>query len=250
MCGSAVRDVIKLPETEYESSESMARPESARDQFAAGGRIDEVEVLWLNAGLSCDGDTIAMTAATQPSIEESVQGALPWAPRVKLHNAFLAYENGDEFVAAFDKAARGELGPFILVVEGSIPDESTSGEGYWASFGTDAAGEPITNCDWIDRLVPQAWAVVATGTCAAYGGIHAMQGNPTGCMGLPDYLGWEWRSRAASHRLRAGLPRAAGQHDGDATVPAPHGGRTFSDDSAGRLAAPRLAVRRDGARGL
>jgi hydrogenase small subunit len=27
------------------------------------------------------------------------------------------------------------------------------------------------------------------GTCAAYGGIHAMAGNPTGCMGLPDYLG-------------------------------------------------------------
>jgi hydrogenase small subunit len=24
--------------------------------------------------------------------------------------------------------------------------------------------------------------------------IHAMEGNPTGCMGLPDYLGWQWRS--------------------------------------------------------
>jgi len=25
--------------------------------------------------------------------------------------------------------------------------------------------------------------------------IHATEGNPTGCMGLPDYLGWQWRSR-------------------------------------------------------
>jgi signal transduction histidine kinase len=25
---------------------------------------------------------------------------------------------------------------------------------------------------------------VAAGTCAAYGGVHAMAGNPTGCMGL------------------------------------------------------------------
>jgi hydrogenase small subunit len=37
--------------------------------------------------------------------------------------------------------------------------------------------------------------VIAAGTCATYGGIHAMEGNPTGCMGLPDYLGWEWRSK-------------------------------------------------------
>jgi hydrogenase small subunit len=28
------------------------------------------------------------------------------------------------------------------------------------------------------------------------GGIHAMEGNPTDCMGLPDYLGWEWKTKA------------------------------------------------------
>jgi hydrogenase small subunit len=38
--------------------------------------------------------------------------------------------------------------------------------------------------------------VVAVGTCAAYGGIHAMQGNPTGAMGLADYLGQDWKSKA------------------------------------------------------
>jgi hydrogenase small subunit len=29
-----------------------------------------IHVLWINAGLSCDGDSVALTAATQPSIEE------------------------------------------------------------------------------------------------------------------------------------------------------------------------------------
>ena len=83
------------------------------------------------------------------------------------------------------------------MVEGSIPNETNKEEGYWASFGTDhATGQPILTCDWIDRLAPHAWAVVAAGTCATYGGIHAMEGNPTGCMGLPDYLGWEWKSQA------------------------------------------------------
>jgi hydrogenase small subunit len=159
--------------------------------------IHEIDVLWINAGLSCDGDTIAMTAATQPSIEDLVLGNLPWIPKVNFHNLFLTYENGDEFLQRFHRAAEGAAAPFILVVEGSIPDETNKAEGYWASFGTDReTGQPITTCEWIDRLAPKAWAIMAAGTCATYGGIHAMEGNPTGCMGLADYLGRGWKSGA------------------------------------------------------
>jgi hydrogenase small subunit len=160
--------------------------------------ITEIDVLWITAGLGCDGDTIAMTAATQPSIEDILLGAIPWTPKVRLYNPFLSIENGNEFMAFFHNAAEGNSGkPFILVIEGSIPNENNKKEGYWASFGTDqTTGQPITTCAWIDRLAPKAWAVVAAGTCATYGGIHAMQGNPTDCMGLPDYLGWHWRSQA------------------------------------------------------
>ena len=39
-----------------------------------------IHVLWINAGLSCDGDSVALTAATQPSIEEIALGALPGTP--------------------------------------------------------------------------------------------------------------------------------------------------------------------------
>jgi hydrogenase small subunit len=136
-----------------------------------------------------------MTAATQPSLEEVLLGGIPGVPRVVMHSPFLAYANGSEFLAPFHAAARGELGPFILVVEGSIPDEGNKAEGYWAALGEDpVTRQPIPTSTWIDRLAPHAWAVVAIGTCAAYGGVHAMAGNPTGAMGLPDYLGWAWRS--------------------------------------------------------
>lgn len=134
---------------------------------------------------SCDGDTIAITAATQPSLEEIVMGAIPGIPKVNFHNPFLAYENGEEFMEFFYRAAEGKIEPFILVIEGSIPNEDNKDEGYWAAFGTNReTGQPITTCEWIDRLAPKAWAVVAAGTCATYGGIHAMAGNPTGCMVL------------------------------------------------------------------
>jgi hydrogenase small subunit len=158
--------------------------------------VSEVHILWLTAGLSCDGDSVSVTAAEQPSIEDVVLGAIPGLPKVHLHNPVLAYEVGDEFMEYFYKAERGELEPFVLVVEGSIPNEKIKAEGYWAAQGTDPqTGQPITTCEWIDRLTPRALAVIAVGTCATYGGIHAMAGNPTGCMGLADYLGWEWRSK-------------------------------------------------------
>jgi hydrogenase small subunit len=159
--------------------------------------VSEVSVLWITAGLSCDGDSVSITAATQPSLEDLVLGAIPGLPKVQLHHPVLAFETGAEFLRAFERAAAGELGPFVLVVEGSIPNEKVKDEGYWAAFGTNpTTGQPITTCDWIDRLAPRAWAVVAIGTCATYGGIPAMEGNPTGCMGLPDYLGWKWTSGA------------------------------------------------------
>ncbi|TKA12849.1 NADH-quinone oxidoreductase subunit B family protein [Actinacidiphila oryziradicis] len=157
--------------------------------------FEEVHILWTSEGMSCDGDTVSITAASLPSLEDVVLGAIPGLPKVHLHNKVLAYETGDDFMAAFHQAARGDLEPFIFVVEGSIPNEKINGDGYWTSMGNDpATGEPITVNEWIDRLAHKAWAVVAIGTCATYGGIHAMAGNPTGSMGLADYLGWDFRS--------------------------------------------------------
>src|SRR5207249_3378795 len=165
--------------------------------MATKTRVEEVHIVWITAGLGCDGDTVSITAATQPSIEDVLLGAIPGIPKVHLHNPVLAYAVGEDFLKHFYLADEGQLDPFILVFEGSIPNEKNKSEGYWAAFGTDRkSGQPIPTCEWIDRLAPRAWAVVAAGTCAAYGGIHAMAGNPTGCMGLPDYLGWTWRSKA------------------------------------------------------
>src|SRR3954468_5705817 len=140
--------------------------------------VKEVHIVWMTAGLSCDGDSVSITAATQPSIEDVILGAIPGLPKVHLHNPVLAYEVGDEFMEFWYKAERGELDPFVLVVEGSIPNEKIKSEGYWAALGTNKeTGQPITTNEWIDRLAPKALAVMGCGTCATYGGIHAMAGN-------------------------------------------------------------------------
>ncbi|MCR6485110.1 hydrogenase expression protein HypE [Amycolatopsis sp. OK19-0408] len=168
----------------------------------SGNQRKTVHILWMNGGLSCDGESVALTAATQPSIEEIILGGLPGLPEIVMHWPFLDFHSGpdggpDSFIAWWHRAHRGELDPFILVVEGSIADETNKAEGYWSGFGTDpATGQPVTAAEWLDRLAPRALAVLAVGTCASYGGVHAMAGNPTGAMGVPEYLGRDWRSRA------------------------------------------------------
>ena len=186
-----------------------------------------LHVLWMNGGLSCDGESVALTAATQPSIEEIVAGALPGLPPIDFHWPYFDFASGpdrgaDSFIEWWHRAERGELDPFLLIVEqglhetllydhlrssgsdvswltemeGSVPDETNKPAGYWSGFGNDLrTGQPITASQWLDRLAPKAMAVMAVGTCAAYGGVHAMSGNPTGAMGVPDYLGWDWRSK-------------------------------------------------------
>src|ERR1700704_5904382 len=139
--------------------------------------VAEVHILWITAGLGCDGDSVSITAASQPSIEDVVLGAIPGLPKVHVHNPVIAYENGGEFLRFWHLAAEGKLDPFVLVVEGSIPNESIKKEGYWASLGTDPmTGQPIKTTEWIDRLAPKALAVVPIGTCATYGGIHRLEG--------------------------------------------------------------------------
>ncbi len=169
----------------------------AVDEAPAG--VEEVHILWISEGMSCDGDTVSVTAASQPSIEDVLLGAIPGLPKVHLHNKVLSPTlGGEEFLLPFRQAVNDELdAPFVLVVEGSIPNEAIKREGYWCGFGNNPeTGQPMTTSEWIDRLAPKALAVLAVGTCATYGGIHAMAGNPTGAMGVPDYLGWSWKSKA------------------------------------------------------
>ena len=155
-----------------------------------------VHIIWMTSGLGCDGDTVAMTAATKPSLEDLLTRALPGMPGIALYNPMLAVENGDEFMRAWYDAEAGKLDPFMLVLEGAVPNEKINGDGHWAALGTDPeTGQPITTNEWIDRLAPRAAVVLALGTCAAYGGIPAMANNPTGAMGLGDYLGHSWKSR-------------------------------------------------------
>ena len=75
----------------------------AVEEKASG--VDEVHILWISEGMSCDGDSVSITAAGQPGIEDVVLGAIPGLPKVNLHNKVLSPTlGGEEFLLPFRQA--------------------------------------------------------------------------------------------------------------------------------------------------
>jgi hydrogenase small subunit len=150
--------------------------------------------------MSCDGCTVSVSGATAPSVEDLLLGRLSGVPRVVLHHYVLSSEAGEEYVRNYELAASGQLNaPYVVVYEGSIPDESIAEEtgGYWASMGVeivDGQQKPVPTATWLRRMAPGAAAVIAIGTCATWGGIPAAYGNATGSMSVMDFLGKEYIS--------------------------------------------------------
>ena len=170
-----------------------------------------------------------------------------------IHNQVIAYEVGQEFIQAWYDAEEGKLDPFVLIIEGSIGNEEINGDGHWSGFGVNPSndGQPITTNEWVDRLANKAAAVVAIGTCATYGGIPAMKNNPTGAMGLPDYLGWKWKSKAGLPVVC--IPGCPAQPDNMTEMLlylVLHLGGLAPGPGAGRPAAAEVAVRPHRAREL
>ena len=102
---------------------SKAFPGYEEIQPAPG--FDQIHILWTSEGMSCDGDTVSVTAATQPRLEDVLLGNIPGLPKVHLHNKVLSPTlGGDEFLAPFFAAARGEQGAldtFVRELKRSSP---------------------------------------------------------------------------------------------------------------------------------
>ncbi|MBA4170344.1 MAG: hydrogenase expression protein HypE, partial [Chloroflexi bacterium] len=166
---------------------------------APGGPVKVVHAFWL-AGMSCDGCSISVTGATNPSVEDLLTGGVSGLPTVVLHHPVLSVENGQEFIRPFKEAADGELdAPYVVIYEGSIGDERLAAQfgGYWSAMGDQVIEEgdrPFPTAERLVDMAANAAAVIAIGTCATWGGVPSAIGNPTGAMSVMDFLGADYRS--------------------------------------------------------
>jgi hydrogenase small subunit len=131
--------------------------------------------------------------AVSPSIDQVLLNSIS----LKYHPTLMTAGGDLAVEAATSAEAKGN---YILVVEGGIP---TGSSGKYCSVW-DEGGTPVTMASAVSRLAAHAQAVVAVGTCAAYGGIpsnfcgSAVKGvgsflgqsvvNVPGCPPHPDWM--------------------------------------------------------------
>lgn len=128
------------------------------------------KVLWLQ-GQSCSGESISLLNSVEPGPADLLTKYIS----LVLHQNVGAAQ-GHVFMNTLDKCVSG--GEFVLVFEGSIP----MGMPQACMIG----GRTVESI--LMEAVPKAKAVVASGTCAAYGGIPAAQGNPTGASSVKAFM--------------------------------------------------------------
>jgi hydrogenase small subunit len=162
-------------------------------------------VLWLQAQ-SCSGCSVSLLNSQNPGPAEILTRYLSL-----LFHSTLSTATGETAMDVLNRSI--ETGGYLLVVEGSIPEKMPDA----CVMGK----EPLTQ--QVARAAKNATAVVAVGTCAAFGGIPAAENNPTGAVDVPAFLSHErittpvirlpgcpvhpdWIVGTLAHLLKFGMP--------------------------------------------
>ena len=137
-------------------------------------------VVWLQ-GAGCTGCSISVLNSVSPRIQNILLDELvPGHQLNLLFHATIMAGQGEPVIEVLRDTEKNRKGGYILVVEGAIP---TAEGGVYGSIG-EKDGEGLTIEKSVEGLGKNALAVIAAGTCAAFGGIPAAKPNPTGCKGV------------------------------------------------------------------
>jgi len=165
----------------------------------------KVPLVWLH-GLSCSGCSVSFLNTSYPDPAYVLTQYIS----LDFHSVISA-ASGDVALKALNQ--RLSAGDYALVVEGAVP------QGMPAAC---RVGEE-TFQDLLLRAAKGATAILALGTCAAFGGIPGAPSNPTGAVSVTSYLKAQqiskpiinvpgcpphpdWLTGTLVHLLKLGLP--------------------------------------------
>lgn len=136
--------------------------------------MNRVPVIWINIQ-DCAGNTEALLRSYSPTVDELILEYLS----IEYHEVIMAAA-GDQAEENLKKAVKDFDGKYLLFVEGSIPVKMP--EAF--TIGR----HPKTGVEHVQHLAKHAAAVIAVGSCAAFGGVPAAHPNPTGAVGVMDVV--------------------------------------------------------------
>lgn len=137
------------------------------------GRAKRPSVIWLHFQ-DCTGCSETLLRTSRPDVADLILNVIS----LDYHETLMA-ASGYQAEAALKQAVADNFGKFVLVVEGSIP---TKEQGRYMEL----AGRPAL--DVLRDIGPKSAAVVAMGSCAAWGGVPSADPNPTGARGVDSII--------------------------------------------------------------
>ncbi|HEY40337.1 MAG TPA: hydrogenase small subunit [Dehalococcoidia bacterium] len=149
----------------------------------ATAKTVEIPVVWLQCA-TCTGCSVSVLNSVSPTIKNVLVDEVIPGKHVNLRfHATVMAGAGDAVIEEMESTAQREKGKYILVVEGAIPTKGNAKD--YGSIG-ERNGEPVSIVERVESLGKDALAVIALGTCAAFGGIAAGTPNPSGCVGVGE----------------------------------------------------------------
>lgn len=152
----------------------MALPPTVTRVMAANlAKARRQSVIWLSFQ-ECTGCTESLTRTMSPTLEDLIFDFIS----LDYHHTLQAV-SGHAAEEARHQAMRENKGKYIVIVDGSVPIKD-------GGIYSTVAG--MTNLEILKETVKDAFAVVAVGSCAAFGGIPNANPNPTGAVAISELV--------------------------------------------------------------
>jgi len=151
--------------------------------MARSGSVTEHPAVWFQAS-ACSGCVVSALNGVAPNVMDLIVDqiapghhvSLKFQPTIMAGAGTVALE----ILAATEESKEG----YLLVIDGALP---TAAGGLYGRAAGKGGGESTMVARALE-LAEKASAIVALGTCAAYGGMHAARPNPAGCVGVSQAL--------------------------------------------------------------
>ena len=137
------------------------------------GKVIRPPVIWI-AFQDCTGCTETLLRTSHPDLGDLILNIIS----LEYHETLMA-GSGAQAEAALRETVNKYSGKYVCIVEGSIP---TRDKGVYMKL----AGRPAMEV--LADVAGKAGAIIAIGSCAAWGGIPSADPDPTGAVGVVDLL--------------------------------------------------------------
>jgi quinone-reactive Ni/Fe-hydrogenase small subunit len=171
--GITRREFLKLTAV---TAAAMSLPSIFDVRIARAAELaNRLPVIWQELQ-SCTGNSMALIRNSNPGIDALLLDLISLE-----YSEVLMAPSGQPAEDVLEAAIARYDGQYIAVFEGSVP---LGANGSFLTIGP--AGE--TGAQKVEHIAKHAAAVIAAGTCASYGGIPAAKPNPTGAVGVAEFL--------------------------------------------------------------